>query len=623
MGQALHFLNNNTIQLLEVEALYNGIQSLMSGSISHYLLPHDHLARALLAVNTHLCTNQPHMVLTRMDSAYYYNDAAFRTFRHLNTLFITLDAPVTTINLRPRFQLYDVVPIPLHAPHRADYYSVLATDVQTIGFARDADHIIQLSGKAGLPGGDVWFASDPSIVILDRNKPTCARVLITSNLDEIKALCRYTIHQYPYPRLVTRLQGNTFLLTNISQLHTSCPNENGTGNTLTSVELTDIQTVFTFDCHCDTIHADEFSIVPDLTRCNTTTVVNTSSIQYPINLAYLSEYFTADQLSSLSADTLLNQTLEAELPDLTIVDKLLDEKFSIEDSAAFDMAMIINSTKTSADVYDNLAHYLFNAMITAQDSKRGFDFFSPWTWLSILGWILGVVAFILVIMLRMKVKPLFVLLMARGSQAASLGITLPKYTIRMPPTTTLSAVMDQWIKHVSHVPSLLPAEILILLCLVFAIVFKVTVMLYTARKKETARTRLVLEIGSGIDTILLNALDLPYLAKHYRIKFTRDELAFYLVEWKFGATLSCTSGLCLTNTALNITVPLPPRLTVPFWKVPKLRSLLQIPHFVTIQILTDTQNRFMDVLVLRKMQAPQIATIYPVLTPPSPGISYV
>jgi len=225
----------------------------------------------------------------------------------------------------------------------------------------------------------------------------------------------------------------------------------------------------------------------------------------------------------------------------------------------------------------------------------------------------------------MKVKPLFVLLMARGSQAAPLGITLSKYTLRMPPTTTPSAVLDQWIKHVSHVPSLLPAEILILLCLVFAIVFKVTVMLYRARKKETARTRLVLEIGNGIDTVLLNALDLPYLAKHYRIKFTKDELAFHLVESKFGATLSWTSGLCLTNTALNITVPLPPRLTVPFCKVPKLRSLLQIPHFVTIQILTYTQNRFMDVLVLQKMQTPRIATIYPVLTPPSapPGISYV
>ena len=195
---------------------------------------------------------------------------------------------------------------------------------------------------------------------------------------------------------------------------------------------------------------------------------------------------------------MLNQTLTAELPDLTIVDKLLDEKFSIEDSAAFDMAMIINSTKTSADVYDNLAHYLFNEMITTQTSRQGFDFFSPWTWLSILGWILGVAAFIMVIMLRMKVRPLFVLLMARGSQAASsLGITLPKYVRPTTPTTTPSAVLEQWIKHVSHVPSLLPAEILILLCFIFVIIFKVTVMVYRARKKETARTRLVLEIGNG------------------------------------------------------------------------------------------------------------------------------
>jgi len=34
----------------------------------------------------------------------------------------------------------------------------------------------------------------------------------------------------------------------------------------------------------------------------------------------------------------------------------LDEKFNIEKSAAFDMEMVINRTKTSSEVYDNLAH---------------------------------------------------------------------------------------------------------------------------------------------------------------------------------------------------------------------------------------------------------------------------
>ena len=87
------------------------------------------------------------------------------------------------------------------------------------------------------------------------------------------------------------------------------------------------------------------------------------------------------------------------------MDKFLDEKFAEEEAAAFDMAVVINSTKTSAKVYDNLAHYLFNEMITAQDSAGDVDLFSHWTWFTILGWILAVAALVLVVMLHLKVRP--------------------------------------------------------------------------------------------------------------------------------------------------------------------------------------------------------------------------
>jgi len=263
----------------------------------------------------------------------------------------------------------------------------------------------------------------------------------------------------------------------------NCPNSNNTGNELSTVHLTKVQSIYTFDCHCFTIHADEIRIVPDPRHCEDIDIFNISTIHYPINIAYLSEYFTADQLSSLEADTLLNDTLEADLPDLTMVDKLLDEKFSIEEKAAFDMEMVINSTKTSADVYDNLAHYLFNEMIKAQGSAGDFDFFSPWTWFTIFGWIISCAALVLVIMLHLKVRPLFFILMARGSHAASLGLMLHKITAVTPVTQPSMDAMAEWIKHVSHVPSLLPAEILILLGIIFAIVFKVICMIYRARKK--------------------------------------------------------------------------------------------------------------------------------------------
>ena len=140
-------------------------------------------------------------------------------------------------------------------------------------------------------------------------------------------------------------------------------------------------------------------------------------------------------------------------------------------------------------------------------------------------------------------------------------------------------------------------------------------MIYRARKSEISRTRFVLEIGNESDSIVWPAMDLPYLAKHYRLCLTRAELALNLVKSKFSAKLSWTSGVYLTNTVLDMSVPLPPKITVPFWKVTKLRSFLQIPHFVTVQILTDSTNCHMDIILLSKPQ-PGIqptAPLYPIL----------
>ena len=217
---------------------------------------------------------------------------------------------------------------------------------------------------------------------------------------------------------------------------------------------------------------------------------------------------------NLSADTLLNDS-DIQLPNLAIVDTFLDEKFADEEAVAFDMAMVINSTKTSAKFYDNLAHYLISEVITAQDSAGDFDFFSPWD---------------LVHNPRLDIGSYRLSL---GDNAALKGeatvfyVDGPRFTLSIPkiflaknmlepPQVTPPPIdmMAEWIKHVSHVPSLLPAEILMLLCIIFALLFKVVCIIYGARKKETARTRLVLEIGNESDRIVLPAMDLPYLAKY-------------------------------------------------------------------------------------------------------------
>jgi len=104
MGKVLRFLSNTTVQLTDIEALYHGVQALMAGSISHFILPHDRLAIALDHVQQHLAQNQPHMTLSHRDFGFYYNQADFKTFRRDNILFLVVEVPITTEGLAHSFR---------------------------------------------------------------------------------------------------------------------------------------------------------------------------------------------------------------------------------------------------------------------------------------------------------------------------------------------------------------------------------------------------------------------------------------------------------------------------------------------------------------------------------------
>jgi len=204
VAKALHLLANTSVQLTEIEALYLGVQSLMAGDISHFILP-------------------------REDS----------------TLFLVMDVPITSDNLGLNFQLYDVIKLPIAIPEMHGYYSMLAIDITTIG---SADVFIQMMDNRQ-PSTDIWHVSDVALTFLDRNRPTCARGLMEGNLSAIRATCRYRVHKSPYPRSVLRVHGNTFLLTNITQLRLHCTGQfDGEEQVL---HLHGTQTLHQFDCHCD------------------------------------------------------------------------------------------------------------------------------------------------------------------------------------------------------------------------------------------------------------------------------------------------------------------------------------------------------------------------------------
>jgi len=78
-----------------------------------------------------------------------------------------------------------------------------------------------------------------------------------------------------------------------------------------TVKLTTIQSIHSFDSHCQHRHiaAVEFKILADLSNCNLTENISSLfEVRFPLNLAYSSEYFSPDQLYNLTAETGLPQT---------------------------------------------------------------------------------------------------------------------------------------------------------------------------------------------------------------------------------------------------------------------------------------------------------------------------
>jgi len=87
------------------------------------------------------------------------------------------------------------------------------------------------------------------------------------------------------------------------------------------------------------------------------------------------------------------------------------------------------------------------------------------------------------------------------------------------------------------------------------------------------------------------------------------------MESNFGYQLMWGRGIRLSNSALEMTLPLPPRLSVPCWKIKKLKSLLQVTYYAVIQIVSDITTREMEVVVLWTLPVEVPRHMYPQLPP--------
>ena len=121
----------------------------------------------------------------------------------------------------------------------------------------------------------------------------------------------------------------------------------------------------------------------------------------PINLPFLSEFFSESELDFLNSDSLLNTSLSVHLPTLAIASEKYKHELEIRDETAFEMQSIINKTKQDTKAFRSLLHFLYNTLLTVDDLNEDFDVFNFLDWLILIASLAAGVAIIWFIILHL------------------------------------------------------------------------------------------------------------------------------------------------------------------------------------------------------------------------------
>ena len=184
---------------------------------------YDELHRALHRLQNHLTKFESDLVISEMDTWYFYSFADFRPFRYKDYLIINLRVPLTTRALNYKYSVLNFVPIFLASPgNDGSHYTKLTTDIECIVYNPHSPQFVVIKRGQRTPHDILWVLSESDLLLQSRSIRTCASALLDANLADIKKLCGYKLIYKTLPPSVTRLSTTNVLVNNQQDIVMKC-----------------------------------------------------------------------------------------------------------------------------------------------------------------------------------------------------------------------------------------------------------------------------------------------------------------------------------------------------------------------------------------------------------------
>ena len=483
--------------------LYTALSDLLHSRLSPILVPHEMLQHVLNNVRDDLYAINPRYRLLRHMASDYYRMSDFLLTKHDHRLYVTLRLPITTRS--PHFELFKIETFPVNVPDNPTLATVLKDPPFAIAVPTRlpiAYIVFQTAEQVNIVEG-MFDISISDVSLLPYAYKHCITALYRDMIRDVNDFCTFSVIRRNLQPSVIHLLDNRVLLSNVPTVQLNC-GRNDVRNS-TGCELC----VFHIPCGC-ALFTPYTIVQATFSSCSDTP--DNITMLHGLNLIVLQQFFEPEQLGSLLGSTLLDSSIETDLPVFRTYENDQKHRLAADEKYKYNLLKLANLTKHDTIAFHSLADALRHELKSesAISEATYIETIKSWQlWLFIGTLIIAACAVVFTFHLWLKVRYLTACLITLGrlpSAHAQIPTYLSYFTTTVPAPTVHSGIASSESSFVqcSDILYVAMSVALILLFLMFVM------LVYRQLTSHFCRGwTFCLNIGNENENVLVDIQTLP------------------------------------------------------------------------------------------------------------------
>ncbi|CAG2232505.1 unnamed protein product [Mytilus edulis] len=351
----INLTNTGNILRSNLDQFQAAVQSLVMGRVSPLLLPKQTLTHALHKVQGILTKSYPGFYLTQLHPSFYYTNRNFMFMRNHSILYLTLRFPVSS-HAQP-LQLFKVISLPVPVNNTLKHATKLLDLPDFVALTHKHDYYLPLSSTqlTNCQHESVITCSF-NIALIPSHVQQCTIALFNNDKKQVKSLCNFRFLENHLTHDIIELSSTSVLVYQSDTLAINCHNKQ---NLLPGCKFC----VVNLPCKCS-LSTKSLYLSPRLVQCyNNTQEV---SVQYPVNLALLQEYFSDKQLSSTSGDKLFSTQVQLSVPNFSLYSHSISNTLAADQQMHLNLKKMTAAVRNDSKIFKTLSEPLLDGIISIQ-----------------------------------------------------------------------------------------------------------------------------------------------------------------------------------------------------------------------------------------------------------------